>query len=184
MIITISGMPGSGKSTVADILAKRLGYRRYYIGGMRREMARKHGITLDELNRIGEKEEWTDREVDEYQRRLGEKEDNVVIEGRTSFFLVKGSVDIFLDVDLEVGARRILKDLKEDSEKRNEGHFETLDDVLEGLKRRISSDSRRYRKYYGMDVTDRSHYDLVIDTTNLGIDDVVERIMEFIRNKR
>jgi cytidylate kinase len=37
MIISLSGAPGSGKSTVAKKLAEELGWERYYMGGLRRE---------------------------------------------------------------------------------------------------------------------------------------------------
>ena len=65
MIITLSGMPGSGKSTVAKILSKKLRMSRYYMGGIRREMARKMGLTIDELNKLGER----DPSSDAMQRR-------------------------------------------------------------------------------------------------------------------
>lgn len=44
MIITISGYPGSGKSTIADIIAKKLKLKRYSVGNFRRELAKKRGI--------------------------------------------------------------------------------------------------------------------------------------------
>jgi cytidylate kinase len=39
MIITISGLPGSGKTTVARMVAERIGFRHYSAGNMRGEMA-------------------------------------------------------------------------------------------------------------------------------------------------
>lgn len=183
MIITISGMPGSGKSSVGKLLAKMLGMKRYYMGGMRREMAREKGMTLAELNRIGEKEDWTDKEVDEYQKELGKKEDNFVIEGRTSFFLIPNSVKVFLEVDEKVGAARILKDLRETGDKRNEGVEKNLEEVESSMKQRIGSDIKRYKKYYGVDITDRSHYDLIINTTKLTVEQVVGKIIEFVKKK-
>ncbi len=183
MIITISGMPGSGKSSVGKLLAKKLEMKRYYMGGMRREMARERGMSLAELNELGEKEEWTDKEVDDYQKKLGEKEDNFIIEGRTSFFLIPESIKVFLEVDERTGAERILKDLKETGDKRNEGVEERLEEVERSMKQRIESDVKRYKKYYNVDITDRNHYDLIIDTTDLSVEQVVEKIIEFIEKK-
>lgn len=183
MIITISGLPGSGKSTVAKILAKRLNLKRYYIGEMRRKIARKKGITLDELNKIGEKEDWTDKEVDEYQKELGRKEDNFIIEGRTSFFFIPNSIKILLDVDLSVGAQRIYNEIKRNPKKREEeGSFKNAQEAEKSLRERVRSDSRRYKKYYGIDFLDKSNYDIVVDTTSLTINQVVEKIMKKIKN--
>ena len=51
MIITISGTPGSGKSTVAQILVKKLGLERLYIGGILRALAKHKGMTIEELTK-------------------------------------------------------------------------------------------------------------------------------------
>mgnify|MGYP003822174167 FL=1 len=53
MIISLSGAGGSGKSTIAMKLADKLGWPRYYIGGLRREMAARRGLTLAEYNKLG-----------------------------------------------------------------------------------------------------------------------------------
>jgi cytidylate kinase len=181
MIITISGLPGSGKTTVGKLLAKKLKMKRYYIGEMRREIARKKGMTLDELNKLGEREEWTDREVDDYQKELGKKEDNFIIEGRTSFFFIPNSIKIFLNVDIRTGAQRIFNAIKKEGAlERNEGDFQNVDETENAIKERIKSDRMRYKKYYGIDFLDESNYDIVIDTTNLEIEQVVDKLMEEI----
>ena len=71
MIITITGEPGSGKSTIGKRLAKELGYGHYYIGQIRRDAAKKKGMTLAEYNKYGEAHPETDIEVDDYQKNLG-----------------------------------------------------------------------------------------------------------------
>ena len=50
-IITISGKPGSGKSSTADKVAELLGYARYSAGDEAREYIRKHHMTLAEYNK-------------------------------------------------------------------------------------------------------------------------------------
>ncbi|MFH0804989.1 MAG: AAA family ATPase, partial [Patescibacteria group bacterium] len=122
MIITISGKPGSGKSTVAERLAAALGYRRYYVGAMRREAARKRGMTLAEFNTLGETDHRTDTEFDEQVRQLGQREDNFIIEGRVAFKFIPQSLKVFVDVDEAEGARRIWGSLQGASAaERNEG---------------------------------------------------------------
>lgn len=187
MIITISGMPGSGKSTVAKLLAKRLHMKHYYMGMMRRKMAKERGMTLTEFNKFGESEKWTDKFVDDYQVELSGKEDDFIIEGRTSFFFIPKSLKVFLDVDAGVGARRIFEEMKNERNrrKRNEGNPKNLADMAKSMKERNASDRKRYMKYYNIDFTDKSNYDIIIDTTKLVPSQVVDRILKIIeKNKR
>ena len=64
MIITISGNPGAGKSTVAKILASELNAERILVGAMRRDLARSMGMNLEELNEYGKTHPETDTKVD------------------------------------------------------------------------------------------------------------------------
>jgi CMP/dCMP kinase len=107
MIISFSGAEGAGKSTIAKMLAEKLNWPRYYMGGLRRQKAKERGLTLAQYNELGEKDPATDREVDEYQKELGEKEDNFIIEGRTSWYFIPHSIKIYLDVNDEEGAKRV-----------------------------------------------------------------------------
>ena len=182
MIISISGVPGSGKTTVAKILAKKLGMNYYYMGGIRRDMARKNGLTLAQFNKLGEKDPSTDLEVDKYQKELGEKEDNFVIQGRTSFHFIPHSIKIFLNVNLREGARRIFQDIQENPGERNEP-YKSLEETSKEMKKRIISDKIRYKKYYNFDSYDKKHYDLVIDTTHLPAEKVAHKIMDFVKKK-
>lgn len=182
MIVSICGKPGSGKSSVAKAIAKEFNLKRYYMGRLRREMARDRGMTLAELNKLGEQEEFTDKEVDDYQKKLGQTEDNFVIEGRTSFFLIPQSYKIFLDVSTEEGAKRIWGDLQTNREKRNEANgLNGLEDVKKSINDRMTSDTIRYRKYYDVDVFEKKHYDLYLDTTNIDKEGVIKKVIESIK---
>ncbi|MBN1274930.1 cytidylate kinase family protein [Candidatus Woesearchaeota archaeon] len=177
MIISISGPPGSGKSTAAQLIAKRLGYKRYYMGGLRREAARKRGMTIEEYNKLGETDPSTDLEVDEYQERLGREEDDFVIEGRTSFRCIPHSFKVYIDVRPEVGARRLLDDPSK-GEQRNQQSPSTLREAMENVKSIMASDKKRYQQYYGTDCYDHGHYDYVIDSSGLTPGQVADRIIE------
>jgi len=178
MIITVHGQAGSGKSSISKLLARRLRYKHYSVGDLRRQIARKHGLTIAQLNKLGEKHDWTDREPDKLQQELGKKQDNFVIDGRTCFFFIPQSFKVYLHADLEVRARRVLKD-----ERKAEG-YRNLKDAEKALLERDRSDRVRYRKYYRLDITKMRHYDLVIDTTSLTKRQIVERILQAIEKKK
>jgi cytidylate kinase len=185
MIITISGTPGSGKTTAANVIAERLKLAHYYMGGIRRKVAKDRGMTIDEFNKLGEKDPSTDKLVDDYLINLGRTEDNFIAEGRTAAHFIPNSIKIFMDVDLKVGAERILKDLTEKGNAgvRNESAAASIDEQARLLKHRLESDRRRYMKYYSFDFLDKKLYDLWLDTSHLTPEQVIEQIVSFVKKK-
>lgn len=182
MIISIGGVQGSGKSTVAQQLSDALGWPRYYMGGLRREAARKRGLTLAEYNELGETDPSTDLEVDRYQEELGKTQDNFVIEGRTSWHFIPQSLKIYLDVNERIGAERIFKELQVQNNRNEGNNLDSLDKVLTSFRNRSISDKLRYQKYFGIDVYDKNNYDFCLDTTNLSQDEVFTKVYDFVRS--
>ncbi len=182
MIITISGTPGSGKGTVGRMLAKKLHYRYYSIGNIRRAMARERGMTLQQFNVYGERHGFTDTRVDNWQAKLGRTQDNFVVEGRTGFHFIPHSVKVLFIADLHVAAKRIFKDRAHARQFEASTEYRTPRELEHGLRNRIASDTRRYRKYYGINIFLKRHYDLVIDTTNITPKQTSEKILSFLAN--
>ncbi|MEK6900051.1 MAG: cytidylate kinase family protein [Nanoarchaeota archaeon] len=188
MIVTISGTPGSGKSTVAAILVQKLSAERIYVGGIRREIARQKGMTLQELNEYAKTHPETDIDVDKKAaadaKALDKKGKKVIVEGRTQFHFLPESLKIFIKVDPDEGARRIWKDLqdKDTQQKRNEGNIKSFEAMKKRIYEREEEDAARYKKYYGFDHRDRSHYDLILDSTNISAEKIAESIINFIHS--
>ena len=55
--------------------------------------------------------------------------------------------------------------------------------MIDQIRKREESEKKRYKQYYGVDYSDKKLYNLVIDTTKLSPDEVVERIMEFMNKE-
>lgn len=174
MIITVSGTPGAGKSSVADILAKDLGMKRYSVGDLRGKMAQEKGMTIDEFNKLGETEEFTDKDADAYQERLGKEEDGFVIDSRLGFHFIPHSFKIFLKCDEEIGAQRIFNDQDNRSDEKT---YATVNETLLAIKERMDSDRRRYQRYYRINPFMDGLYNLIIDTTDMAVSEVVDRIL-------
>lgn len=177
MIISLSGAPGSGKSTIAQELAKLYNWPRYYIGGLRRQMAKERGLTLEEYNQLGENDPQTDKEVDEMQKELGKNEDNFIIEGRTSWYFIPHSLKIYLDVSPEIAAQRVFANLSHRNEAKN---LNSWQDVLKSNQKRVKSDNLRYQKYYQIDVYNPNNYDFYLDTSHLNPQEVLAKVIAYI----
>lgn len=185
LLITISGTPGSGKSTIAEILSKKLQAKRMYVGGIRRTLARDKGLTLEELNQYALDHPETDVEVDEMAAKEARelvKSANTIVEGRTQFHFLPESIKIYIRVDLAEGAKRIWQQIQNDQAQalRNEGLPNSIEGVMQKLQARQENDRKRYKKYYNLDHTELSQYDLVIDTTNISAENGAQKIIDFL----
>jgi cytidylate kinase len=178
MIITISGALGSGKSTVAKLVAQKLNLKHYSTGDFMREIAIKRSVTLLELSKLAEKDASIDKELDERQIRIGKKEDNFIIDARLGWHFIPHSIKVFLNVADEEAAKRIFSERRAD-EKNNI----TLEATLKNIKRRKESETKRYLQYYGVNYFNLKNYDLVIDTTTLTAEEVAEKIVKVVKSK-
>jgi len=179
MIITISGNPGSGKSTVAKELAKKLKLKHYSMGDFMREIAEERGIKdFNKFSELAKKDPAVDKALDSRQTELGLREDDFVIDARLGFHFIPNSIKVFLDVDLGVGAKRII------GEKRRDEKFKDEDDAKKKLKARVESEKVRYMEKYGVDHLDMNHYDIVVDTTKVPAKQVAQKIINFIKKDK
>lgn len=178
MIISITGKPGSGKSTVGKMVAKELGYQFFSAGDLRGQIAMKHNMTIDQLNEVGKKEAWTDKECDDLLIKMGKEKDNMVFDSRLAWHFIPQSFKIFLDVDLNVAAKRIFKDQRVDEAKAS-----SEKEMHERLMARMNADSERYKKWYSLDIFKLKQYDLVIDTSKMKPDEIMKKILDEVKKR-
>lgn len=181
MIITISGTPGSGKSTIAKGVAKALKLKHYSAGDFMGQMAIKRGISLMELAKQALTDPSIDNEIDDLNRKLA-KEDDFVIDARVGFHFIPNSIKIFVKVDPKVGAKRIWGDIQA-KKRTDEKGFKSEKEVLDGLLKRKEIEVKRYKTHYNLDFCDEAHYDFVLDTTNLTIELAVQKVLDFVKSR-
>ena len=169
-IITLGGMPGSGKSSTGRKLAELLGYKRLSSGDFFRDMAHKRGISVEEINKVAENDISLDHATDAWIRTQGENQD-FVIDSRTAFHWIPNAFKVFLKLDPHVAAQRTFLHIQK------EGRIGQIavsaEDVYEKTLARIDSERNRYATLYGLDYTDESQYDLIVDTGPNDLETVV-----------
>lgn len=178
MIIAISGLHGTGKSTIAKKLAEELDLKYYSTGNAFREMADSMEMTLEEFNQYVESHPTIDKKLDHKVVDLAKEKDDYVIESQLSGYLLRDIADymILLTAPLEIRVKRMAE--------RDEESFE---EKLTETKVRENSEYQRFKDLYNIDVRDddlkKETFDLIVDTENLSIQEVLNRILEHIKNE-
>ena len=171
-IITITGTPSSGKSTLAKLLAKKLRYRHYSMGDLQRMLAAERGVSINELVRRNiDDENSTDAYVDEHQTALGKKEDDFVLDGRISFHFLPHSIKLFVDADEKIRAERLLSRDAVTETAASVAHAEELN------RERVEHDRTNFTRRYGVDPYARQNYDLVLDSTHASPEELARQVL-------
>lgn len=173
-IITITGDPASGKTTVVDILAKKLNYETYSNGAYFRDLAKKNNMDVTSFGKYVETHPEIDKQIEKKTIQYAKEHDKLIIDARLGFYSVPDSFKIYLKVSSAVSAIRAFYDKnRKDSEK-----FNTLREHKENIKLRSNSERKRYLDIYGVDKNDLNNYDLVINTTRKQPEQVAEIILK------
>ena len=182
IIICISGLAGSGKSTVAKRIAEHYGLRYYSGGEALKAIAAEIGY---EISKSGwwETEKGArflkerlknlnlDRRVD---RKMLERarEGNVVLDSWTMPWLLKGGLKIWLDASEDVRARRIAK---------RDGI--SVEEALKRMRERESKTKEIYRRLYGFKLgEDFKPFQVILDVNRLNEEEVFEALCLIIDN--
>jgi cytidylate kinase len=171
-IISIAGTLGSGKSSTANLVASKLGYKRFSAGDFFRKIGIDLGISLNEVSKRAETDPLIDRKTDEEVKKVGDM-DKVVIDSRMAFHFIPQSFKVYLDLPPEIARERILNNLKENELRKQSEGSDSLEEIHRKITARLESERKRYKELYGVIHTDKSNYDLVIDTNKNNLEKVV-----------
>jgi cytidylate kinase len=172
VIVAIGGPIGVGKSTVGRGLAARLGVSLVSAGEVFREIARRRGVSVVELNRLAEGDPTIDRDLDRLQAEMARR-GPCVVESRLSGWMVEADLKVWLDAPLEIRAARVAG---REGQAASAAHDELLV--------RERSEWSRYKALYSIDITDRTPFHLVIDTSRWDAEVVIEILERLTRALR
>lgn len=178
MIITISGKPGSGKTSVAEKLAKELGYKHVSVGNFQRQLAAEKGITVGEMMTLEKENPHLHQYVDKKTKELGETGNNLVIDGWIAYHFIPHSYKIFLEVSEEEAAKRIHHDSRSE-----EPSQETIKEEINIIKKRLEDSKLGFKKAHGINFLDPKNYDYILDTSNITMNHVVNNLKYKIQNE-
>jgi len=182
LIICICGLAGSGKSTVAKLLAKKYGLKYYSGGDALKALAIEAGYkpkgegwweTSEGLKFLRKRvnDPRFDKKVDEKLLEFAEK-GNVVLDSWTMPWLLKTGFKIWLEASPETRAKRVAK---------RDGI--PLKEALKAVKEKERQTREIYRKLYGFSLgEDFAPFHLIVDTENLTIREVYQTIIKVIDN--
>ena len=171
MKVTIFGLAGTGKSTISKIIAKDLNLSYNSTGNLMREKAQFLGMTIYEFDELCKNDLSYDVALDKSVEEFGKVNDNFIFESRLAWYFISDSVKIKLKCDEDVVFNRIA------------GRENISFDEAKMLTQKRANDvNERYSKIYPQiefPPCDEK-FDLVVDTTNLNVEEVIEKIKSFL----
>lgn len=166
LLITVSGPPGCGATTLCERLAEAMDCPYVSGGDIFRELAEEGELSLHQQNAIADTDDDIDRALDKRLQSIAEKWGAAgkpfILESRLAGWLAGENADlrIWLDAPDEIRVDRI--DDREETEAE--------------MRVREVSEAGRYEKYYDIDVEDREFYDLNINTARWNKDGVFQLV--------
>lgn len=171
LLVTVSGPPGAGTTTVSRALAEALDVQCVSGGDIFRELADERDMTLTQLGARADESPEIDRLIDGRIRRIAEKwgasSKGLVLTSRLAGWVAGNRADlrIWLDAPPEVRIERLRE----------------RDEVESELRIQEVTEAGRFESYYGIDITDRSFYDLRINTARWSPEAVLDVVLAAVR---
>ncbi len=166
---------GSGKWTVSKVLTTKLWYKYISIWNIKRGLADAMGLSISDFNlfwELPENREKFDLTYEDYQKKL-DVNDDIVLDSRLWFYCQPKAFKVFLAVTDEEAAKRIYGDTT-----RTGDTYTSLKAVEEATIKRNLDDQQRFQDMYGVDITDKKNFDLVVDTTGKLVEQVADEIIK------
>jgi len=175
-VIVVSGPPGSGSTSVARELAKRLHFRYFVPGKLHKQFSKSKEESKAALEAWHMKKgmsKKTHEERDKLQIKEAKK-GNIVICGKLSIHFLKDMSDykIWLAVPLKVRAERTA-----------ERDGISVEQAMREIRERQEIERKEWKRIYGFDYFyQKKAADMVLESSNLTLEQTVDKILKFIKS--
>jgi cytidylate kinase len=182
IVVCISGMAGTGKSTLAKKLAEKYGLKYYSGGDALKELAASEGYDsasngwwespeglsfLEKREQNHEFDKAVDKKLVEYAQQ-----GQVLLDSWTMPWLLKTGFKIWLIASVEKRAERIAERDKL-----------SIEEASQVLKEKEAKTKAIYKKLYGFTLGEDLHpFDLILDTDNLNAGEVFQTLCKVMDN--
>ncbi len=181
-VICISGLAGTGKSTLAKKIAQKYNLNYFSGGDALKDLAKQQGYDISlqgwwessvGINFLKERasDPKFDKAVDDKMLEYAEQ-GNVLLDSWTMPWLLKSGFKIWLEASFEKRAARVAERDKM-----------TLDEAVKMLQEKETRTKAIYKELYGFVLgQDMAPFDFILDTDNLGADEVYAVLCKVIDN--
>jgi len=173
LTITVTGLSGSGKSTVAEIIAQTFNLKIFSAGDIQRKFAHQRKISIDEASLILPKK--IDYEMDRILLKLAIRGGYVLI-GRLSAWVAGEWADckVYVNCQKKIRAKRVA--LRDNL---------TFKEALIKTTKRDKADRKRYWNLYKINVNQKKIFDVFIDNTKPTLKELkretIEKVKKFFK---
>lgn len=188
-LLTLSGLPKSGTSSVADHITQQFDVAHVNGGDVFRALAAQRDMSLSEFSKHVNNNPHIDEEIDTGLERIADAfvsdtrtvpdlpslsidwdAPTLILESRLAGWLTTDVADlnVWLHAPQHIRIDRALAEHDTDN----------ADEVRDQLIEREHDEAMRYDKQYDIDIYDRDPYDLCINTADQSIHDTVTRIRQ------
>lgn len=171
LFITVSGPPGCGATTLAELLSEAIGCPYVSGGDIFRELAESREMNLNQLTAKADESDEIDRALDERLRAIAEKWGTAnkpfILQSRLAGWLAGNRADLRIWLDAPIAIR--------------EERISEREETPAEMRVREVSETGRYDSYYEVDLDEREFYDLQINTarwTKWGVFNIVRTAIE------
>lgn len=171
-ILTVSGLIGSGKTSVCRELSALTGWRVVSAGTILRRMAEERHLSLIELNEIAKTDGSIDKFIDDQLKALGDSPDPLIVDSRLAWHFIPNSYKIHLVVDTAIAAQRVF------SANRTDESYADAAAAYTANAQRQEIENVRFQQYYGIDCENWCNYDLILDSSTLPPAELAQKIHE------
>ncbi len=170
IVIVIGGPHGTGKSTYAKVIAEKFSLKHLSAGEIFRQLAEEDGLSLHKFAMKAETDLSIDRRIDETVNKEAER-GSVIIDGQLAAWMTRDKADlkIFLTAPDDIRFKRIA-----------DRDCLTIREAERLTRERETKERVRFKKIYGIDITDITVYHLIVDTSVLSLKENMKMLKNIV----